>query len=82
MKVILYAHKEFKDMTREDRVRACYQHCSLKYVSRDFMTNKTLRERFKLRDEEYVKVSKVIRDCIESELIKQDSSKRYVPFWA
>ncbi len=82
MKVILYAHKKFKDMTKEDRIRACYQHCSLKYVSRDFMTNKTLRERFKLRDDEYVKVSKVIRDCINVDLIKQDASKRYVPFWA
>tara|TARA_Y100000310_G_scaffold343510_1_gene451503 strand:- start:6438 stop:7883 length:1446 start_codon:yes stop_codon:yes gene_type:complete len=82
MKVILYTHKGFKDMTREDRIRACYQHCSLKYVSRNFMTNKTLRERFKLKDDEYVKVSKVIRDCIRVELIKQDASKRYVPFWA
>ena len=82
MKVILYTHKEFKDMTREDRTRACYQHCSLKYVSRNFMENKTLRKRFKLRDDEYVKVSKVIKDCIDAKLIKKDSSKRYVPFWA
>ncbi len=82
MKVILYSHKTFKDMTREDRIRAGYQHCVLKYVTREYMTNKTLRERFNLTEPEYVKVSKVIRDCIEAGLIKQDDSKRYIPFWA
>ena len=82
MKVILYAHREFKDMTREDRIRACYQHCSLKYVSREFMTNKTLRERFRIDEKNYPMVSRVIKDTIDANLIKQDDSKRYVPFWA
>ena len=69
-------------MTREDRIRACYQHCALKYVSREYMTNRTLRERFNLLDEEYVKVSKIIRDSVDVGLIKRDDSGRYVPFWA
>ena len=82
MKVILYAHRKFKDMTKDDRIRACYQHCSLKYVSREFMTNKTLRERFKINEKNYPMVSRVIKDTIDANLIKQDESKRYVPFWA
>lgn len=82
MKVILYSHKDFREMTKEDRIRACYQHCAIKYVSREYMENKTLRERFNLRDDEYVKVSKIIRDCIEIGLIKRDDSGRYIPFWA
>jgi len=83
VKVILYGHKEFKDMTKEDKVRACLQHCVLKYISRQFMTNSTLKERFNLKGKsDYVKVSKIIRACIEKGYIKQDQSKRYIPGWA
>ncbi len=83
VKVILYGYREFKDMTKEDRIRACWQHCVLKYVSRQFMTNATLRERFNLKGKnDYVQVSKIIRACIEKGFVKQDESKRYVPAWA
>ena len=50
-KAILYAPRALKEMTREDKIRACYQHCCLKYVNRERMTNQTLRERFKLKKE-------------------------------
>jgi len=83
VKVILYGHKEFKDMTKEDRIRACWQHCVLKYVSKQFMTNSTLRERFNLKGKnDYVQVSKIIRSCIERGNIKQDASGRYIPGWS
>jgi ATP-dependent DNA helicase RecG len=83
LKVILYAHRNFKDMTRNDRIRACWQHCVIKWLSKDFMTNTTLRERFNLQGKnDYVQVSKIIRATIEGGLIKQDESKRYVPSWA
>jgi len=49
MKVILFSPKKLKDMSRKDKVRACYQHCCLKYVSNEKMTNASLRERFKPR---------------------------------
>lgn len=45
-RVTLYSHKPFADMDREERVRACYMHACLKYVTRDFMTNATLCQRF------------------------------------
>jgi ATP-dependent DNA helicase RecG len=83
VKVILYGPRDFKDMTKEDRIRACWQHCVLKYVSRQFMSNSTLRERFKLKGKnDYVQVSKIIRACIDKGYIKQDESKRYIPAWA
>jgi hypothetical protein len=47
------------------------------------MTNTTLRERFNLKGKsDYVKVSKIMRSCMERMLIKQDESKRYIPIWA
>ena len=32
-KVILYAHKQLREMDRNDKIRAVYQHASLKWVS-------------------------------------------------
>ena len=38
-KVTLFAHKEFSQMSKEDRYRACYLHACLKRVNREYMTN-------------------------------------------
>lgn len=86
---VVFAHKEFNDMSRDDRIRACYQHCCLRYVMNEKMTNKSLRDRFKLSERKSHALSKVIRETVEKELIKlEDPSNtsrryaRYVPFWA
>lgn len=89
--VVLYAHKEFSEMEPVERVRACYLHCCLKYVSNEKMTNQSLRERFKLEDTraKSASVSQIIAATVAEGLIKLDdpenTSKRYakyVPFWA
>lgn len=83
VRVILYSHRDFRDMTKEDRIRACLQHCVIKWLSKDFMTNSTLRDRFNLKGKnDYVQVSKIIRATIEKGLIKQDEANRYIPAWA
>lgn len=86
---VMYAHKDFEDMDRKDRIRACYQHCCLRYVMNEKMTNQSLRERFQLREEKSETVSRIIRDALDAGRIKLDdpesTSKRYakyVPFWA
>lgn len=35
IRVIIYAHKEYAKMAAEERLRATYQHCCLKYVNKD-----------------------------------------------
>ena len=45
---MLFAHLDIEEMDRNDRIRACYQHCCLRYVMNAQMTNQSLRERFKL----------------------------------
>lgn len=89
MRAILYTGKTLRQMDREDKRRACYQHCCLKYVSGEFMTNQTLRERFKIEEKNYPMASKIISDTIEANLVKdfnpeQKSKKhvKYIPFWA
>ena len=39
---VLFAHKDFENMGKEDRVRACYLHACLQYVQRKSMTNRSL----------------------------------------
>lgn len=86
---ILYGPKDFDDMDRDDRIRACYQHCALKWVMSERMTNQSLRERFHLPESKSAIVSQIISATIESDLIKQDEAvgmsrkfARYLPFWA
>ncbi|MDD3308289.1 MAG: transcriptional regulator, partial [Acetobacterium sp.] len=47
-----------------------YQHCCLKYVSSDFMTNQTLRQRFQIEEKNYSTASRIIADTIGAGLIK------------
>jgi predicted HTH transcriptional regulator len=76
-------------MDKADRIRACYQHCALKYVMSERMTNQSLRQRFGLPESKSAIVSQAIAATVEAKLVKLDervgSSKkyaRYVPFWA
>ena len=88
-KAIMYSYQRFNEMEKNDKVRACYQHSCLKYVTNEKMTNQSLRERFNIESKNSAIVSRVIRDTIEEDLIKDDdpSTKsrkyaKYIPFWA
>ncbi len=85
---ILFAHKELKEMDRQDKVRACYQHACLKYIQREYMTNTSLRERFGIDTKNISMVSKIIKDTLEEKQIYiYDESvgtraRKYIPWWA
>lgn len=85
---ILFAHKEFAQMSKADRTRACYLHACLKYANREDMNNSTLRERFNIEAKNSSMVSRIIKDALEVGLIKpfDNSASRkamkYLPFWA
>lgn len=88
-RVILYAPKTLREMDKQDKIRACYQHCSLKYVSGSIMTNQSLRGRFGVEKGNYPIVSRIISDTLKAELIKDydptNKSRKYakyLPFWA
>ncbi|CAN5212820.1 helix-turn-helix domain-containing protein [soil metagenome] len=89
LNVIIYAYKSLRQMDKEDKIRACYQHACLKYVSSNTMTNQSLRERFGITEKNYSTVSRIISDTIDAKLVKyedpENKSKRfanYVPIWA
>jgi predicted HTH transcriptional regulator len=87
-RIILYAARPLAKMSQGDRIRACYQHACLCYVSGREMTNSTLRKRFGIDPKNRAIASRIIYETIESELIKplkQGSKSRkyakYVPYW-
>ena len=87
-KVTMFAPQSMRQMNKEDKVRACYQHCCLQYVAGGKMTNETLRGRLSIAASNYSIASRIISDTIAAGLIKlEDSSKsrkyaQYIPIWA
>jgi predicted HTH transcriptional regulator len=86
---IIFGPKDFEDMGRDDRVRACYQHCVLRYVMSQQMTNQSLRERFNLPESKSTIISQIISATADSGFIKPDGKAggsrkfaRYLPSWA
>jgi len=87
--VTVFGSKPFEDMDRNYRVRACYQHCALRWVMGKRMTNQSLRERFQLPEKKAESVSRTIRDAVDAGKIRfadpnQTSLRyrKYVPYWA
>ena len=87
-KVFIYPKKTFAQMSKEDRIRACYQHCCLKYMEKEPMSNQSFRERMKIEEENTAMASRIIKDTVNSRFIKdfnpESTSKKhakYIPYW-
>jgi ATP-dependent DNA helicase RecG len=88
-RVTLYSYKKLNDLDKKEKIRACYQHACLKWVSNEKMSNQSLRERFQIEDRNYSIASRIIRDALEEKIIKEDDPESksrkyasYVPYWA
>ena len=85
---VLFAHREIKDMSKQDRIRATYLHACLRYVEHDYMTNSTLRKRFGIEEENASMASRIITNALAAGEIRQfveGSSRKYMkylPWWA
>jgi len=87
MRATLFARKTFGAMSQEERVRGCYQHCVIRYLANQGMTNSTLRQRFGVAERNASQISRVIKQTQEAGLIKPSdvwSSRggHYLPSWA
>lgn len=88
-KAILYSYQQLNAMDKKDKIRATYQHCCLRYLTNEKMTNQSLRKRFVIEEHNAAIASRIIRDTLGSELIKVDDPTtksrkyaKYIPFWA
>ena len=88
-KVTVRCGVAYDRMTRTERRDAVYWHACLMYAQGESMSNQTLRDRFGLDDDKKngVAISRLIRDCCEVNLIKEEDEtagakyKRYIPAW-
>ena len=85
---VLFAPRQLARMDKADRVRACYQHACLRYVSREQVTNSSVRVRFGIEPGNKAVASRLIRDAVKAGVIRLvnkeagDKLRAYLPFWA
>ena len=87
-RITLYPRKSLEEMSKEERVQACYQHTCLLYEDRKPCNNQSIRERLGLDKKQVATASHIISDTIVAKLIKtsvpEGMSKKYatyVPFY-
>jgi ATP-dependent DNA helicase RecG len=87
-RAVLFAHQPLEKMDRAERVRACYLHACLKYVSNDHLTNASLRQRFGIDEKSSAIASRLIKEAVDGgQIAALDPTAgkkvmRYVPWWA
>lgn len=86
MQAVLYGPRGFADMTPEERVRACYFHAVLKFLSGDKMKNASLCARLGIAAKNAAQATAVINKTLEAGLIRVADPDHpragYVPHWA
>lgn len=88
MRVTLVQETPYRNLTRQQRMDSTYWHACVQYAQRLPMTNASLRDRFDLPASGASQVSRLIKTCISSNLLKiadPDAGKqyvRYLPYWA
>ena len=87
-RVFLYPQKSLRDMTKPEKISACYQHACLMYEDGETINNQSVRERFELNKNESYVASRIISDTVDAGFIKpadvETTSKKYmtyVPFY-
>ena len=87
-RVTIYAKKALSEMTREEKIAACYQHACLVNEDGLSINNQSVRERFGLDKRKVSDASRIIADTLESGLIKLADADRtskkyaaYIPFY-
>ncbi len=84
----LYASKDFRYLTQQDRVRACYLHTCLMHLEGRAMNNTTLRQRFGISTGNQAQVTRVINLALNEGVIKKIDPlqgcryAQYTPIWA
>lgn len=88
-RITLFSYKELNELDKKDKIRACYQHACLRYVSNDKMTNQSLRERFQIEEHNAAIASRILKETLKEGLIKEDDPesnsrkyKKYIPYWS
>jgi predicted HTH transcriptional regulator len=87
-KVSMFPLKTLSEMSKEEKIMACYQHACLLYEDRKAINNQSVRERFGIDKNNSAVASRIIADTVESGLItlsnENSVSKKfatYIPYY-
>ena len=86
-KVSFFSILDFYDLSTQVKLWVCYMHSCIKYIQGEFLTNSSLRVRFKLEEKSSASISRLIKEACERNLIKklEETALRhtkYIPIWA
>ena len=87
-KVTLFSEFDYTNIPMEDKLWSCYLHACLMYIQGDALTNKSLRERFGVKESSAGSISRLIKEALDQNKIKAldpETAKRYmkyIPIWA
>lgn len=88
VKSVLYSGVDFFELSREQKLWACYLHACVRKMREKSVTNATLRDRFGLDQENSASISRLLGDAVRAGLLKVKGegggrrSKQYLPYWA
>lgn len=87
-RVFLFPQKSLNDMTKSEKIAACYQHACLLYEDGEAINNQSVRGRFELNKNESSVASRIIADTVEAGFIKPTDSESkakkfmtYIPYY-
>lgn len=88
-RVTLFPQKSLADMTKHEKIMACYQHACLMWEDNESVSNQSIRDRFKLNKNQAPTASRILADTVEAGFIKSSDDEfqsrkysSYVPFYA
>ncbi|MDR2358731.1 MAG: putative DNA binding domain-containing protein [Prevotellaceae bacterium] len=87
-RIFLFPPKKLSEMTKEEKVLACYQHACLLYEDNRAINNQSIRERFGIDKNNSFVASRIISDTLESGFIKLSDETNlsrkfvnYIPYY-
>jgi predicted HTH transcriptional regulator len=83
-RIFLFPPKRLSDMTKDEKIMACYQHACLLYEDGGVINNQSIRGRFGIDKNNPSIASRIIADTLEAGLIKlsdaEISSRKYATY--
>ena len=86
-RIRIFPEKKYKEMSKTEKILACYQHACILYEDGKMLTNQSLRERLSIGKNNAAVASRIISDTICAGLIKarEESAstkfREYVPYY-
>ena len=83
-RIFLFPPKRLSEMTKDEKVLACYQHACLMYEDNNAINNQSVRERFGIERRNAAIATRIISETVNAGLIKnsnpENESKKYVTY--